>query len=361
MTLKRTVCGAVALLLALLLLPGTIEAQRGRGAQLVKIRVRSGETVGSLAERYNVKAEEIARLNGVEQDAQLQPGTEILMPSTTSPATEQARRAPTAQMVASDVRARAARYEPFIRAAAERYGIDPRALWTIAFLETRFRPDQISPKGARGMMQFMPGTAATYGLTNSFDPIASIDAAARYVRYLAARFDNRTDLILAGYNSGEGTVEAYLRGVPVRQANGKVINPRGLRTNGVPPYEETRNYVARGLSITQYIGATGVFRGANMVAYRVSPSSPNVMKSNASESLVVTNTPAIAVDETRTITDPPASVYAVRDRANAVVIQPAAGMTIASPAVVSPSASPDSLTVPTQPQSTYVFARGGKR
>lgn len=75
MRLNRTVCGAVVLLFALLLLPGTIEAQRGRAAQLVKIRVRADEDIATLAERYNVTAEEIARLNALGQDAQLPPGT----------------------------------------------------------------------------------------------------------------------------------------------------------------------------------------------------------------------------------------------------------------------------------------------
>lgn len=356
MTLNGIVCGAVLSLV--LILPGTIEAQqRGRTpSQIVKIRVRAGETVVTLAERYNVTAEEVAHLNALDENAQLQPGTEILMPSTTLPATQQTRRISTAQLIGSDVRARAARYEPYIRAAAQRYGVDPRALWAIAFLETRFQPNQISPKGARGMMQFMPDTAATYGLINSFDPIASIDAAARYVRYLAARFDNRIDLILAGYNSGEGTVEAYLRGVRVRQANGKVINARGLRTGGVPPYEETRNYVARGLYVTQYIGSTGIFSNANLLAYRISPTSSSVMNTGARESLVVTNTPALAVDETIA---PPASVYAMKDSTNA--IRPDARMTITSSASALPSASPDSLAPATQPQSTYVFSRGEKQ
>lgn len=358
MRINRIVCGAVALLFALLLLPGTIEAQRGRTAQLIKIRVRAGEDIATLAERYNVTAEEIARLNALGQDAQLPPGALILMPSTSLTGVQRlAQRASTTQLVSSDVRARATRYEPYIKAAAERYGVDPRALWTIAFLETRFRPDQVSPKGARGMMQFMPDTAATYGLVNSFDPIASIESAARYVRYLAGRFDNRIDLVLAGYNSGEGTVEAYLRGVPIRQANGKVINARGLRTGGIPPYEETRNYVARGLSVAQYITATGVFRGANLVAYRVTPSSPTVVNTSAREETAVADTPAVASDEAIA---PPESVYAVRVSTKGAT-DPGAGATIAPPAAALPEVPLAPSALPAQPQSTYVFSRGGKR
>jgi len=263
------------------------------------------------------------------------------------------------------MRARSVVYEPHILEAARRYGVDPHTLWTIAFLETRFQPNQVSPKGARGMMQFMPETAATYGLINSFDPIASIDAAARYVRYLAARFDNRIDLILAGYNSGEGTVEAYLRGVTIRKANGKVINPRGQRTSGVPPYEETRSYVARGLYIAQSIGATGIFSGADLIAYRVplSPrnaSSAGVRRSErpplvAAPDSGLAQAAEIAAEEVPT----PSSVYAVRVKTAA--IQSDASMTISSPASALPSAPPASSVLPAQPQSTYVSTRILKR
>lgn len=263
MTRKRNLYCA-ALLLALLL-PLTAEAQRGRGAQIVKIRVRANETVVMLAERYGVAAEEIARLNNIETDAQLQPGTEIRMPSASTPP-PLLRRTSLAPGIGGDVRARAAVYEPHIRAAARRYGVDPRVLWTIAYLETRFQPRQVSPKGAQGMMQFMPGTAATYGLTNPFDAVAAIDAAARYVRDLSRRFNSRFDLVLASYNAGEGAVDAYLRGVSLRLPDGRVINPQGLRTGGIPPYVETRNYVFRGLTVASGVMSAGVFSQGDLLA-----------------------------------------------------------------------------------------------
>jgi soluble lytic murein transglycosylase-like protein len=143
---------------------------------------------------------------------------------------------------------RARRFEPYIIDAAERYGVNPQLLWVIAYLETRFDPDRKSRKGARGLMQFMPLTALRYGLSNPFDPIAAIDAAARYVRDLAIRFDNRADLVLAAYNSGETTVEAYLMGRAIK-AGSRIINPKGLITGGIPPYRETREYVSRGLRL----------------------------------------------------------------------------------------------------------------
>lgn len=268
-----------------------------------------------------------------------------------------------AQAVAR-MRARSIVYEPHMLEAARRYGVDPRVLWTIAYLETRFQPNQVSPKGARGMMQFMPETAATYGLVDSFNPIASIDAAARYVRYLAARFDHRIDLILAGYNSGEGTVEAYLRGVTIRQANGKVINPRGRRTGGVPPYEETRNYVARGLSVAQQIGITGIFSEAGLIAHRVPLPSRNGMSAgvrrNERPSLAAPDSGLAQASEiTVEEVSYPSSVYAVRVSTGAT--QSDASITISSSASALPSAPPASSAVPAQPQSTYVSARVGKR
>jgi len=92
-------------------------------------------------------------------------------------------------------------------------------------------------------MQFMPDTARRYGLQNPHDPRAAIDAGARYLRDLLFRFNGRLDLALAAYNAGEGTVESYLTGRPLRLTGGKIINPRGLVTGGLPPYAETRTYV----------------------------------------------------------------------------------------------------------------------
>jgi len=138
---------------------------------------------------------------------------------------------------------RAAQLEPVIVESAKRYGIDPRILRTVCFIESRYRLDAVSPKGARGPMQFMPDTARRYGLQDPHNPRAAIDAAAHYLRDLLFRFDGRLDLALAAYNAGEGTVESFLTGRPLRLTSGKIINPRGLITGGLPPYTETRAYV----------------------------------------------------------------------------------------------------------------------
>lgn len=147
-------------------------------------------------------------------------------------------------------RQRAHAYEPLIITTANQYNLDPRLLWVIAYLESRFRPWAVSPKGARGMMQLMPATAARWGVRNPHEPGPAMTGAARYVQYLEQRFDGRVDLTLAAYNAGETAVAAYQAGRVVRVGR-KLINPFGLRTDGVPPYRETRAYVRTGIALLQ--------------------------------------------------------------------------------------------------------------
>src|SRR2546425_4541664 len=104
-------------------------------------------------------------------------------------------------------------------------GIDPLLLYSIMHQESSFKLHAVSPKGARGLMQLMPGTAARYGVSNIFDPKQNIEGGARYVRFLLDYFDGDLDLALAGYNAGEGAVQKY-----------------GWR---IPPYSETQEYVRR--------------------------------------------------------------------------------------------------------------------
>ncbi|MGD9560865.1 MAG: lytic transglycosylase domain-containing protein [Pyrinomonadaceae bacterium] len=160
-----------------------------------------------------------------------------------------------------NVLSRAALFEDAIADAARKEGVDPKILWTIAYNETRFRPWLTSPKNARGLMQFIPGTAARFGLADPYEPTASIHAAARYVRYLDGLFGRRIESVLAAYNSGEGTVLAFLNGRTL-VANHKRINPTGRRTpGGVPPYRETLDYVANGKRIYRWLEGHGRFPG----------------------------------------------------------------------------------------------------
>lgn len=144
---------------------------------------------------------------------------------------------------------RSRQLEPLFLESAKRYGIDPRILSILCFIESRYRVEAISPKGARGPMQFMPDTARRYELQDPHDPRAARDAAPHYLRDLLFRFNGRLDLALAAYNAGEGTVESFLRGRPLRLTSGKIINPRGLVTGGVPPYRETQEYVNSAIAL----------------------------------------------------------------------------------------------------------------
>lgn len=115
--------------------------------------------------------------------------------------------------------------DALIRQNAAKYGVDPYLIFCVMEQESHFNARALSPKGARGLMQLMPGTAARFGVRHSFDPAQNIAGGTRYLKQLMAKFNNRVDLVLASYNAGEGAVVRY-----------------GHR---VPPYRETRNYVKR--------------------------------------------------------------------------------------------------------------------
>jgi len=147
------------------------------------------------------------------------------------------------------LRERAIRLEPFIVAAAKRHGVDARILRAICFVESRYRLNAVSPKGARGPMQFMPNTAARYGLRDPHDPEQAIDAAARYLRDLLRKFGGRVDLAVAAYNAGEGAVSSFMTGKPLILSDGRIVNARGVVTGGIPPYAETQRYVRSVLAL----------------------------------------------------------------------------------------------------------------
>lgn len=129
-------------------------------------------------------------------------------------------------------------YDGLLVSAARRYGLDLYILRAQMNQESGFKPSAVSPKGARGLMQLMPGTAARFGVTNIFDPLQNIEAGARYMRWLLDAFGGDYTLALAGYNAGEGAVMKY-----------------GRR---VPPYNETQNYVAAILrTAMQYRASAG--------------------------------------------------------------------------------------------------------
>lgn len=115
---------------------------------------------------------------------------------------------------------------PYIIEAAQNNGVDAYLLTTVCDIETTFQPGLTSPKGAMGLTQLMPATAARFNVKNAYDFRQALDGGAKYLRYLTEQFNGNLDLVLAGYNSGEGNVIKY-----------------GGR---VPPFGETQGYVARG-------------------------------------------------------------------------------------------------------------------
>ena len=115
-----------------------------------------------------------------------------------------------------------------IRGAAQRHGVSEQLISAVIRVESGYNARAVSPKGARGLMQLMPGTAAILGVRDSFDPAENVDGGVRHLRGLIDRFGNDLPLVLAAYNAGEGAVNAH---------------------RGIPPYAETQSYVERILSI----------------------------------------------------------------------------------------------------------------
>ena len=115
--------------------------------------------------------------------------------------------------------------DALIRQSGARHGVDPYLIFCVMEQESHFNVHALSPKGARGLMQLMPGTGARFGVRRPFDPAQNIAGGTRFLKQLLQRFNGRVDLVLASYNAGEGAVAKF-----------------GGR---VPPYRETRNYVRR--------------------------------------------------------------------------------------------------------------------
>lgn len=115
--------------------------------------------------------------------------------------------------------------DAFIVESGKRHSVDPLLLYSIMHQESSFKQRAMSHKGARGLMQLMPPTAARFGVRNIWDPKQNIEGGARYMRFLLDLFEGDVRLALAGYNAGEGAVMKY-----------------GYK---VPPYSETQEYVRR--------------------------------------------------------------------------------------------------------------------
>lgn len=117
--------------------------------------------------------------------------------------------------------------QSLVAGASARNNVSPALVNAVVMAESAGDPSAISVAGAQGIMQLMPGTSQSCGLSNPFDPEQNIDCGARYLHGLMARYNNNVELAVAAYNAGPGAVDHY---------------------GGVPPYAETRAYVTRVLA-----------------------------------------------------------------------------------------------------------------
>jgi len=125
--------------------------------------------------------------------------------------------------------------------AAHRHGVAPALLAAVMQAESAGQPQAVSQKGARGLMQLMPGLARAYGVSDVFDPAQSLQAGARHLRWLLDQFGNDLVLTAAAYNAGTGAVQRH--------------------GHQVPPFAETQAYVRRVLALHEALkgldGAAG--------------------------------------------------------------------------------------------------------
>lgn len=117
---------------------------------------------------------------------------------------------------------------PLIQQVAREQQLDPQLLHAVIAVESGYDSEARSPKGAQGLMQLMPDTAARFGVRDAFDPLQNIRGGARYLRWLQGQFKQDLHLVIAAYNAGEGAVSRY--------------------RNTIPPYPETRDYVNKVLA-----------------------------------------------------------------------------------------------------------------
>lgn len=117
---------------------------------------------------------------------------------------------------------------PLIQQICTKYGVDSELVKAVIQVESNYQPRAISPKGARGLMQLMPATAARYGVKKIFDPQQNVEGGVRYLRDLLDLFNSDLELVLAAYNAGENRV---------------------LQMNGIPNFKETQNYVRKVLAL----------------------------------------------------------------------------------------------------------------
>lgn len=144
---------------------------------------------------------------------------------------------PTQQMkpvsISENTAQRISKYDEIIDKASKEYGIPKNLIKSVIAAESAGNHAAVSPAGAKGLMQLMDGTAASLGVSNSFNPEENIFGGTNYLNKMLNKFDGSLELALAAYNAGPGNVEKH---------------------NGIPPFDETRKYVSRVLSYNSALG-----------------------------------------------------------------------------------------------------------
>lgn len=154
-----------------------------------------------------VDANGVVHLTNIPKDPLYQPKGQVIFSSVSKPTTD---------------------YKDIVKEAAEKHQVDPQLVHAVIKVESNYQPYARSTKGAMGLMQLMPQTAADLRVSNPYDPYDNIHGGTKYLRFLLDLFGGDLELSLAGYNAGENAV---------------------LRYGSIPPYLETQNYVRKILEL----------------------------------------------------------------------------------------------------------------
>ncbi|WP_067712213.1 lytic transglycosylase domain-containing protein [Ferroacidibacillus organovorans] len=200
----------------------------GTSSQLLSLMLATAAQSGSTANLSNLAAA-LGGVTGFSSGSSLSPAT---LQTLGAPMQTFSNPSSAETPSSSSGSATTAHYEAMIAALAPQYGLSPSLVSAVVKQESNFSANATSQAGAMGLMQLMPQTAQSLGVTNAYDPVQNLQAGMSYLSQLIHRYHGDVPLALAAYNAGPSTVDAF---------------------GGIPPYPETQNYVS---SIMQSVSAT---------------------------------------------------------------------------------------------------------
>lgn len=200
----------------------------GTSSQLLSLMLATAAQSGSTANLSNLAAA-LGGVTGFSSGSSLSPAT---LQTLGAPMQTFSNPSSAETPSSSSGSATTAHYEAMIAALAPQYGLSPSLVSAVVKQESNFSANATSQAGAMGLMQLMPQTAQSLGVTNAYDPVQNLQAGMSYLSQLIHRYQGDVPLALAAYNAGPSTVDAF---------------------GGIPPYPETQNYVS---SIMQSVSAT---------------------------------------------------------------------------------------------------------